>query len=134
MLTFLASNEKFKTFRGKYLVSNYGRVYSLRYNKFLKLETNLGGYLKFNELIEGVGKTRKRKTWYVHITVVTLFGDCNGETKRRGLDIDHINGDKTNNSFYNLELVTHKENIRRFHRLANQRAEDIDAELFGVGG
>ena len=46
----------------------------------------------------------------VHILVWEIF---HGLSKPKGMDIDHIDGNKNNNSLDNLELVTRKENMRR---------------------
>ena len=40
-----------------------------------------------------------------------------------GYDVDHIDGDKSNNSVTNLEIVTHQENMRRYYE--RQRAAGI---------
>lgn len=51
----------------------------------------------------------------------------------KGLEIDHIDGDKENFSISNLQLLTHKENCRKSYALRRQRAylllADISAEL-----
>lgn len=41
----------------------------------------------------------------------------------KGYDVDHIDGDKSNNNITNLEVVTHKENMRRYY--ARQKAAGI---------
>ena len=48
----------------------------------------------------------KGKTRYVHHLVAEAFLDGVGE-------IDHLDGDKSNNRADNLERVTHQENVRR---------------------
>lgn len=47
--------------------------------------------------------------WLLHRLMWTAF---NGEIPN-GYEIDHIDGNKLNNSLYNLELVTHSENLKR---------------------
>lgn len=41
----------------------------------------------------------------------------------KGYDVDHIDGDKSNNNITNLEVVTHKENMIRYYQ--RQRAAGI---------
>ena len=115
--------EQFKVFNNIALVSNYGRVYSLISEQFITPIKNNKGYSVFR-----IQTNRKRKVFFLHITVVNLFGDKNGRRLPQGvingtesmialdLNIDHINRDKTNNSVENLELVTHSENMKRFYQ------------------
>ena len=133
MLTFINPNELFFFFKNKWLVSNLGRVYSLAKDRFLKLESNTDGYLKFMEVVSKKNELRKRKVWYVHLKVINLFGDCNGNFKnsKETLQVDHIDGDKQNNSISNLELVTQQENTRRFWENGKRKSIEIDKELFG---
>ena len=46
-------------------------------------------------------------------TIHRVLYECFKGGIPKGLEIDHIDGDRTNNSLDNLEAVTHKENIRR---------------------
>jgi hypothetical protein len=45
-----------------------------------------------------------------------------GEDPPVGLDIDHINRDKTDNRISNLRVVTHKENCNNTIRVLNSKA------------
>ena len=132
MLTVLYPDEQFKPFRKKFLVSNYGRVYSVVSDKFLKILYNKAGYCRFEEYFPNKNGKRKRQLWFVHITVVNLFGDCYGKSQIEGLEIDHVNGNKSDNHVSNLELVTHSENCKRWHRLKEIEAYKNDQELFGL--
>lgn len=104
--------EIFKEFEDGYYLSNHGRFYSSKSNKILKQELNTAGYLRFRII---------RKWYLTHIKVIELFGDrfgCNLPDNSKsliahGLSIDHVSGDKSDNSVYNLEIVTHRENCRR---------------------
>lgn len=131
MLVVITPKEVFKSFRKKYLISNFGRVYSIAHNKFLKCYKNTEGYVMFEDTTV-VNKKRKRKFWYVHITVVELFGDKFGKIRKENpkLVIDHVDGDKENNNINNLELVTQSVNVVRGYELAKLRAEQIERELF----
>lgn len=76
-------------------------VYSKRNEKYLKLNRNKGGYLRVS-----LYKNKKGRTFKLHRLVwMTLKGEI-----PQGLEINHIDENKENNSIENLELVTHKEN------------------------
>tara|TARA_R110002110_G_scaffold20751_3_gene83572 strand:- start:1833 stop:2372 length:540 start_codon:yes stop_codon:yes gene_type:complete len=93
---------------GNYQISNQGRVRSLRFNKtkILKLQVHQGtGYLK-----TGIYKGGKQKWYRTHRLLAKAFlPDWN-----ESLQVDHINGVKTENHVENLRMVTHQENSRSF--------------------
>ena len=102
-------------YEGKYMVSSIGRVYSLTRRRFntkegkiykgrlLKLKTDKAGY-KTVALLNGYGKIKLTK---VHRIVAMAFipNPMNKET------VDHIDGERQNNSVKNLRWATMKENI-----------------------
>lgn len=96
--------------------SNLGRIRSYRWtlNRFHKemadeprikaLRLNEKGYLDV-----GIGHSKTRKA---HVLIAAAFlGPSNG------LDVNHIDGDKTNNHVENLEYVTRSENLKHAFRL-----------------
>lgn len=92
---------------GLYEVSNWGRVRSLNYNhtgkvKVLKQCKNKDGYLLVDLCKDG-----KRKNCRVHRLVWETFVGKIPE----GYELDHRDGDKTNNRLENLKCVTHEENV-----------------------
>lgn len=91
-------------YEGKYQVSNTGRVQSLKHNdvKILRLSKNKGGYL-----LVGLGLNGIHSTKYVHRLVWEAF---NGPIPE-GMQVNHINEDKTDNRLENLNLMTCKENL-----------------------
>ena len=101
-------------FEGLYQVSNLGKVRSLdRYansgigirfykGRLLKPGKDSYGYLKVN-----LSKDGKKTTFWVHRLVYEAF---NGKIQE-GMQVNHIDEDKTNNSIDNLNLMTPKENI-----------------------
>lgn len=96
----------YKGIRTNYLVSNTGKVYSVKYKKCLSTTPNHRGYLRVGiYLPDG---TVKRLS--VHAMVLETFV---GEKPSKEYQVDHIDGDKTNNDLSNLEWVTPSENISR---------------------
>lgn len=89
-------------YEGLYQISNYGRVLSVKRNIYLKGAINNCGYIKCYLNINN-----KQKTFLLHRLVGIAFIQ-NPENKSQ---INHINGDKTDNSVINLEWNTASENM-----------------------
>ena len=88
-------------FPNEYLVSDDGKVMSIRSGRILKPTTDKDGYLYYVLCVNG-----NRKTIKAHRLVAMAFID-NPHNKPA---IDHINGNKTDNRVKNLRWVTNKEN------------------------
>lgn len=91
---------KYKNFFN-YLIYNDGRVYSLYINRYLKPYIDKNGYKKIKLSINGCSNT-----FAIHRLVGLLFID-NPNNKPQ---INHIDGNKNNNSYSNLEWCTAYEN------------------------
>ncbi len=86
-----------------YLVDDSGFVLSKRSGKPLKPSTNHHGYQIITIMVDG-----KRKSMAVHTAVAKTFLDGYED----GMQVNHKDGNKTNNSIKNLEYVTAAENVR----------------------
>lgn len=94
-------NEEWKEFNN-YLVSSCGRIRHKIKNNLLKPSLTCGYYkvrLSNNGLVED---------FMVHYLVYVLF---KGEFDKTKYIIDHIDGNKLNNSITNLRLLTNSENV-----------------------
>lgn len=87
-----------------YLISKTGEIWSNRYNKFLKPALSKDGYLQV-VLCPGNGKQYSIK---VHRLVAMTFVE-NPDNKK---EVNHIDYNRVNNFFENLEWVNHTENIK----------------------
>ena len=103
-----------KGYKGLYEVSNTGKVKSHHKNpKILKVSVTVYGYG-----VVQLSKNGKYKSVIVHTLVAKYF--CDGY--KQGLVVNHVDGDKLNNFYRNLEWVTHKENIRHSRRMGLNNA------------
>lgn len=90
--------------KGEYDVYSDGRVYSYQKKRFLPLFDNGHGYFGVNlSFVDGY----KRK--YIH----RLVGVCFIENIHSLPEINHIDGDKSNNHVSNLEWVSKTDNISK---------------------
>lgn len=107
-------------FEGYYKVSNLGRVYSIRARKIMRTYINNNGY----ECIDfTVDKVKTKHT--VHRLVARAF--CEGY--REGLVVNHKDADRLNNTAYNLEWVTTKENIHDMIQRGTMNTENARNKL-----
>ena len=93
----------FKNYQN-YEVYEDGRIWSYKSNKFLKPTTNKNGY----QQVLLYDNEWRRKMYYLHRVV---YESVSGEPIPEGMQVNHINEDKTDNRFFeNLNLLTPKEN------------------------
>lgn len=94
-------------YEGKYQVSDLGNVRSLNYRRTgqvrnLALSQHKLGYMMLNLKLEF------KKTHYVHRLVAMVFIPNPDSLE----EVNHIDGDKTNNQVENLEWCTHFGNMQ----------------------
>tara|TARA_R100000353_G_scaffold141373_1_gene100847 strand:- start:75 stop:587 length:513 start_codon:yes stop_codon:yes gene_type:complete len=97
-------------YEGHYRISNQGRVMSLKSGKtrIRKPTLHRGGYLKII-----LRKNKRTKTFLIARLVAQHFlPDWD-----KSLQVDHINGVKTENDVDNLRMVTGSQNGRSFQKV-----------------
>ena len=92
---------------GLYKVSEYGDIMALNYKltgkkKLLKPGHTTDGYTYFV-----LSKNGKQKNYYTHRLVATAF--CEGADEFE--EVNHVDEDKTNNHYTNLEWCTREYNV-----------------------
>jgi hypothetical protein len=95
---------------GSYQVSNLGRIRN-RKGKIIRADVSNAGYLRINfATVSDDGKATQRKHM-VHRIVASAFVN-----RPEGCDIvNHLDGDKQNNSATNLEWTTYSGNMEHAH-------------------
>ena len=92
-----------KNYVGLYMVSNLGRVMNCRTGRILKEQLHERGYLRVT-----LSKNGKQKMFKVHRLVMIAFvGYVEGKDQ-----VNHIDGDKSNNRLDNLEWCTQSDNMK----------------------
>lgn len=107
-----------------YLIGDRGEVISLNYRhtgkaKKLKRSVNRYGYENVELWKNGEGK---------RVTVHQLVAQHFVPNPNDKPQVDHLNGDKTDNRAKNLEWVAAEENIRRFWKDNKQQRRDRSGE------
>jgi len=87
----------------KYLIDTDGNIFDVKENKYRVPIENAKGYYKVSFYVYG-----KYKKFFVHRLVLQTFRPVDGMEK---LQVNHIDGDKHNNTIDNLEWCTLKENM-----------------------
>jgi hypothetical protein len=101
-----------------YEVSSVGSVRNTKTGKNLKVATNNCGY----QLVCLSNKNEKQ-TSYIHRLVAETFIDTNLDT--RTSVVNHIDGDRNNNSIDNLEWATYSENAYHGRAQVKVKAKEI---------
>ena len=97
-------------YNGKYKIDKSSNVYSKAKGRLLKPSKSVRGYMVL---------TLNKKTRPLHQLVVESFVDSNYKSK--GLVVDHIDRDKTNNELSNLRLVSKADNYINSDHYENRK-------------
>lgn len=102
--------KKIKGYEEYYGITSCGKVWSFISNKFLTLSPINNGYLRAKLL---------GKDYLVHRLVAEAYLPNPDNLS----DVDHLDGNRTNNCINNLEWVSHETNIRRAHNVKVRNVE-----------
>ena len=108
-------------FEDRYEVSDDGRVASIRYHQ-MDIRQDLKPYDVRGYKIFVLQKNARREARQAHIIVAEAFVG----KRKTGFQVNHIDGNKSNNRASNLEWVTASENIKHSYsiKLHSQKGEN----------
>ena len=91
-----------------YLICGNGDVYSLKKKKPRKMKpyNDCRGYFKIDLYKDNVRKRCKVHRLVAQAFIPNPYGFS---------DVDHIDGNKKNNCISNLQWLSHRDNIRKYH-------------------
>lgn len=109
-------------YKGLYAVSDQGRVKRVslgangasKIGRILKPRPMKSGYLRV-----GLGKNGQIKDMLIHRLVLLAFSQ---NINVNNLQVNHLNGDKSDNNLVNLKWVTQSENVIHAYQELNHRA------------
>ena len=93
----------------KYHITKCGKVWAESVNRYLIPQSNGTGYFQC-KLRDVNGR---RKAFYVHRLVAMHYLDNPEELT----DVNHKDGDKSNNGIDNLEWLSHSDNLKHAYKL-----------------
>ena len=119
-------DEEWSEIRGfpDYLISSWGRVYSFKSDRLLQPRPSSWGYLQVC-----LSKSGERLWPYVHRLVAEHF--IPGEDV--GLEVNHLDGDKTYNNERNLEWVTKRMNNQHAYDTGLNRGRGFSIRVVETG-
>lgn len=112
-------------FAPNYEISSNGSVRNIKTGKILKVATNNHGYH-----LVCLSYKNKKRTAYIHRLIAEAFIDTDLDT--RTSIVNHIDGNRSNNTIKNLEWTTYAENVYHGKAKIKVKAKEITdiLELF----
>jgi hypothetical protein len=98
----LDNNKEWKIIKKNYKISNYGDIYSLKSQKLLKSQKTKNGYYKITMFVDNLKQ---------NISIHRLVYETFTKKLKKGLVIDHIDRNPSNNYIKNLRQVIQSVNI-----------------------
>ena len=105
-----------------YLISDHGEIFSIRSQRINKLGWQSAGYLQGHLHLDG-----KDTSWLMHRLVAVLFVENPFDLPQ----VNHIDGDKRNNHYSNLEWCECRDNI--LHAIATGLNDPYQSRQAVVG-
>lgn len=102
----------YKNIKPMYEVSTYGNVRNKLTGKMMSHCHNEKGYAMVGLMTDA--NSKRNKCFKTHLLVSNTFLDAPSSSEK--LTVNHKNGNKDDNSIYNLEWVTFSENIKHSYR------------------
>ena len=110
-----------------YLISKDGSVYSTKVNRLLSCTRNTTGYY-----IVCFTANSKRKNFLVHRLLAFVFLDL--PSMESDLEVDHIDGNNTNNNLSNLAVLSKKQHISKTIQQKGHMETNPSDYICGCGG
>lgn len=89
----------------KHIIYSDGRVYSIRLQRFMKIDINSNGYARYS-------LCGNNKKIFAHHLIMDTFGPKK-PTNLTDPTVDHIDGNKLNNDISNLRWLSKQQNTGR---------------------
>lgn len=100
-------------YEGYYCVSIFGEIANVRTGRMMKGTPTTWGYMAVTLTKNG----EARRPTIHKLVALAFIGERPTEENGQTYDINHIDGDKTNNALSNLEYVTKSENISHMYSM-----------------
>jgi len=111
----LWTNLVYKDIKPMYEISTYGNIRNRNTKKVLKKSVSEKGYIQIGLMV--YSKKKSNKTFKLHVLVAHTFLSKPPNFYSEYYTVNHKNGNKNDNSIYNLEWITFTENIQHSYKL-----------------
>lgn len=107
------------------LMQKNGTIYSLKKNRDLKFSLDKDGYLTTTFRLNNIKQIIR-----LHQIIWVVANRCDIPVDENGnsYHIHHIDGNKQNNSIYNLELLSHKEHNEK-HKIKQPLTKEVKDKI-----